>query len=188
MGVSRLTSHVITLFGSARPEVGSAEYTTAYELGYLLAHAGFTLCNGGFGGTMEASARGAKEADGKTIGVITDAFGKREANAYVDEIIATNSLVDRLTTLIQLGKGYVVLKGGTGTLLEFAAVWEYLNKGLISGKPVITIGDYWNAVISTLGGEVARGESHRNAGLIIQASTPLDCVNILTQQFEGRLQ
>jgi uncharacterized protein (TIGR00725 family) len=49
---------IITVYGSSRPKFGEEEYQTAYELGKLLANSGFTVCNGGYGGTMEASAQG----------------------------------------------------------------------------------------------------------------------------------
>ena len=53
-------NNVITIFGSSRPVKGDEEYQLAYEVGKQLSLAGFTVCNGGFGGIMEASARGAK--------------------------------------------------------------------------------------------------------------------------------
>ena len=60
---------IVTVFGSSRPGEGDEEYLLAYEVGKNLALNGFTVCNGGYAGIMEASARGAKEAGGKTIGV-----------------------------------------------------------------------------------------------------------------------
>ena len=58
---------VITVFGSSRPEPGSPAYETAYQLGRAIAEAGWALCTGGYGGTMEASAKGAVEAGGHTV-------------------------------------------------------------------------------------------------------------------------
>jgi len=46
--------------------------------------------------------------------------------------------------LISTGDGYVVLKGGTGTLLEFSAILELINKGLINKKPIAAFKDFWN--------------------------------------------
>ena len=58
---------IITVFGSSRTKKGGGPYKEAYQLGKLLAEAGFVVCNGGYGGLMDASARGAKEAGGKTV-------------------------------------------------------------------------------------------------------------------------
>ncbi len=51
---------VITVFGSSRPQPGSQAYETAQALGAALAKSGFVVANGGYGGTMEATARGAR--------------------------------------------------------------------------------------------------------------------------------
>ncbi len=112
----------ITIFGSSRLKFGEEEFQTAYELGKQLAQSGFTICNGGYGGTMEASARGASEAGGKTIGVVCERFGTT-ANPFLEETIVTSTHSERLHKLIELGDAYVVLKGSTGTLLELALVW-----------------------------------------------------------------
>ena len=60
---------MITLFGTGKAEPGDSTYTLAYETGKILAQAGFTIANGGYGGTMLAEAKGAAEAGGEIIGV-----------------------------------------------------------------------------------------------------------------------
>jgi predicted Rossmann-fold nucleotide-binding protein len=104
---------------------------------------------------MQASAHGAKSVGGRTIGIVTEALGTRKPNGWIDETVLTKTLVDRLMQLISRGEAYVVLKGGTGTLLELAAVWEFMNKGLVREKPIVVVGDFWNNVIGTLQEELA---------------------------------
>ncbi|HQT91736.1 MAG TPA: LOG family protein, partial [Candidatus Kryptobacter bacterium] len=53
------------------------------------------------------------------------------------------------------GDGYIILKGGTGTLVEFAMVWELMNKSIISGKPIIAVTEFWKPVIDLLGHELS---------------------------------
>ncbi len=142
--------HTVSIFGSSRPVPGDPEYAIARETGEQIALAGFTVCNGGYGGIMEASARGAKAAGGNTIGVICAAFPGRTVNAWIDEVIIEDSLISRLMKLMALGDAYVIMKGGTGTLLELAAVWEFTNKGLMLEKPIILVGDFWTGVVETL--------------------------------------
>jgi len=49
--------------------------------------------------------------------------------------------------LVRLGRAYVVLPGGTGTLLELALVWERANKGMVRGpRPLVLLGEYWRPV------------------------------------------
>lgn len=144
---------IITIFGSSRPREDDPEYAIAYNVGKELGRAGFTVCNGGYGGIMTASAHGAKDAGGETIGVTATVF-HRSANRWIDREVQTTTLVERLMKLVELGDGYVVLKGGTGTLLELAYVWEFVNKGLMKEKPIVIVGDFWNVVVETLRSEL----------------------------------
>jgi uncharacterized protein (TIGR00725 family) len=169
---------VVTIFGSAAPRPGEPEYLLAHDLGTALATAGFVVCNGGFGGTMEASARGAKEAGGKTIGITVPVF-QQDANRFIDRVIPTHSLFDRLKILIDTGDAYVVLKGSTGTLLELAAVWELLNKRLMEEKPVVLLGDFWNNVVELLRDEATFRGTGKISTFIRTADTPDSCVKYL---------
>lgn len=130
---------VVTIFGSSQIKEGKEEYKQALKLGALLAGAGHTVCNGGYGGVMEASARGAKEAGGKTIGVTTEEFGGK-ANRWIDQEIHVKKWSERLFKLIELGDAYVVCDGGTGTLVELFVLWEMSNKKFTK-KPIVVLGE-----------------------------------------------
>src|SRR3979490_3506641 len=106
---------IVTVFGSSRPRQGDADYEEARILGRALAKHGFSVCSGGFGGVMEGVSRGAKENGGKTYGVTAEFF-KRKANAWIDTEVRMETWDDRLFELIRLADGFVVCKGGTGTL------------------------------------------------------------------------
>jgi hypothetical protein len=140
------TPHIITVFGSSRPKEGDVEYEQARELGWALAAKEFIVCTGGYGGVMEAVSRGAKDAGGRTIG-ITAKFFNAQANRWVDQEICVDTWQSRLFELVSRGRGYVACKGGTGTLVELAVVWEMLNKGVMEGKPFVMMGDFWRPII-----------------------------------------
>lgn len=143
-----MSEKAITVFGTSRAKEGDAVYKLAYETGRLLAVGGFVIVNGGYGGTMLAAAQGAAEAGGETIGVTCSAFKSSKANEYTSKVIVTTSLDERLDKLIELGEGYIVLPGGTGTLLELAKVWELENKGFAEqSKPIILIGKFWEGLV-----------------------------------------
>ncbi len=175
--------NVVTVFGSSRPVEGDPEYRCAYELGEALARAGFVVCNGGFGGTMAASSRGAKEAGGKTIGV-TFSFSNRTPNPWIDTHFHFPTLIERMMKLVELGDAYVVLKGGTGTLLELAAVWEFINKGFFREKPIVLIGSFWNGVVDTLREESLWEGSGDCTKFIVRASSPAECARILKERLQ----
>lgn len=146
------TSKVITVFGSGKAPASGPAYRTAFEAGRVIAQAGFVLCNGGYGGTMAGAAQGAVKAGGHTIGVTCAAFGRGGPNPWIRQEVPTFDLFARLTTLIRLGDAYVVLPGGTGTLLELAAVWELLGKGLLKPRrPILLLGESWKPVLDCVG-------------------------------------
>ncbi len=141
--------HTITVFGSAQGAAGDEGYTEAQRLGSALARAGFSLCNGGYGGTMEASAKGASESGGMTIGITIGSL-PLTPNPWINKIVVKPNLVERLQTLVDTGDGYVVLRGGTGTLLELALVWELITKHLMQPKPVVCLGPFWEPVVGVM--------------------------------------
>jgi uncharacterized protein (TIGR00730 family) len=145
------SQNVITIFGTGRAKPGDSMFTLAYETGRVLARAGFAIANGGYGGSMLAAAKGASEAGGEVIGVTCSAFKSSKANEYVTREMVTQSLDERLDTLIELGRAYIVLPGGTGTLLELAKVWELKNKGFLDAdKPIILVGEFWRSLVDLI--------------------------------------
>ena len=166
---------IVTIFGTGRAKQGDSTYRLAYEVGKLLAEAGFTIANGGYGGTMLAAAKGAAEAGGEVIGVTCSAFKNSMANKYVRREIVTGSLDERLDTLIKLGQAYVVLPGGTGTLLELAKVWELKNKGFLkTDKPIILVGGFWKPMV-----ELVARDDPDGGRYIKQADEPEQVIELI---------
>ncbi len=98
---------------------------------------------------MEAVSRGAAEAGGRVVGVTARSFPSR-ANRWVQEEIVVETWRDRLFRLIELGRGYVALPGGTGTLAEIAVVSEMLNKGQLAPRPLVLLGEFWKPMITLI--------------------------------------
>ena len=170
-------NRTIAIFGTGLANPGQPVYELAHRTGRLLAKAGYDIVNGGYAGTMLAAAKGANEACGRVTGVICSAFGKRQANEFVTEVIVTESLEERLDTLIKLGQGYVVLPGGTGTLLELAKVWELRNKGFAdTDKPIILVGQFWQPLAEL----IARDDAD-SAGCVTFADGPEEVVTLLNK-------
>ena len=79
----------VSVFGTGRAKAGDKNYVLAEQLGRALAGAGFTIANGGYGGTMEASTKGAADAGGEVIGVTCSAFKKAQVNKFISREIST---------------------------------------------------------------------------------------------------
>ncbi|HUW83196.1 MAG TPA: LOG family protein [Phycisphaerae bacterium] len=173
-----MASVTVTVFGSSRPQPGEPRYQQAFELGAAIGRRGWVLANGGYGGTMAASSAGAKQAGGTTIGVTCEVFGRGGASEFTDREIRTGDLPTRLARLIALGDSYVVLPGGTGTLSELAEVWELLNKGLVAGKCIVLLGDWWEPVC-----QAVQRDDPQALRLVHKADTPERAAEIIA----GRL-
>jgi hypothetical protein len=150
---------IVAVFGSSRPTEGDADYADARELGWALAAKGFVVCSGGYGGVMEAVSRGAKDGGGRTLGITAEFFA-RGANQWVDEEIRVATWEERLFKLIQIGNCYAACKGGTGTLVELAVVWEMMNKHVMPRRPFVALGEFWRPIIESVR-EVERGHPSR---------------------------
>ncbi len=140
---------IVTIFGSSIPEENSPEYATAYACGRILAEEGMTICNGGYAGTMEASAKGAFEAGGNTIGITVSTW-LRKPNRWIRQEFSMPTLFERIVKLVEMGNAYVILPGGSGTLLELACVLELVNKGAMRQKPIVLVGNFWDGVLQSL--------------------------------------
>jgi uncharacterized protein (TIGR00730 family) len=180
--------NVITIFGSSRPRESDPDYDEARRLGVELARLGFRVCSGGYGGVMEAVSRGAKEVGGETLAV-TATFFRARANAWVDEERRVADWEERLFELVRLGDGYVACKGGTGTLVELAVVWEMLNKNLIEPRPLVVLGDFWTPILERVR-EVEFDRASRWAEaqgrLVHAAATPAECAAFLARALAAR--
>jgi uncharacterized protein (TIGR00730 family) len=145
-------SKIISIFGSSKGTDGEEMFDAAYNIGRLLTENGFVVANGGYGGLMLASSKGAADSGGKAIGVTCAAFKRSMPNEYITEEIGTEVLQKRLEKLVEIADGYVVMPGGTGTLLELAHVWEFQNKHFIKeDKPIILYSDFWKPLVEMIG-------------------------------------
>ncbi len=181
------TVKTITVFGSSRPKEGEADYAEARELGAALAARGFVVCTGGYGGVMEAASRGAKEAGGP-VHAVTAEFFRARTNRWVDNETRVKTWQDRLFELVRRGDGYVVCKGGTGTLVELAVVWEMINKRVMARRPFVALGEFWRPVVERVREvEAARSSwGEADGPLIAVAESPAAAAEMLAVRLLGQ--
>jgi uncharacterized protein (TIGR00725 family) len=110
-------------------EASAQEVAAAEAVGRELARSGAVLVCGGLGGVMEAACRGAREADGATLGILPGA-DRRAANPYVDVAVATGLGEARNALVVRAADALIAVGGAYGTLSEIALA-------LKAGKPVL---------------------------------------------------
>jgi len=120
---------------------------------------------------------------------VTAQFFDAKANRWVDDEFRVKSWQQRLFKLVRLGRGYVTCKGGTGTLVELAVVWEMLNKRVVHPRPFVVLGDFWRPVLERVR-EVEAGQeskwSEAKNRLVHVAATPESAADFLAKQLAGR--
>lgn len=113
--------------GAARPETTAV----AESVGRMLAEGGHAVVCGGLGGVMEAACRGARDAGGRTVGILpgTDPTA---ANPHVETPIATGLGNARNVLVVLNGEAVIAVSGSTGTLSEIGHALDF-------GRPVAGI-------------------------------------------------
>lgn len=113
---------------AASPELAAI----AEEVGRLLAEAGAVLVCGGLGGVMEAAARGARAAGGRTVGILPGE-SRSEANPFVEVAVATGIGHARNLAVAASGDAVIAVGGEWGTASEVALARKL-------GRPVVVVG------------------------------------------------
>ncbi len=138
----------VTVFGGAAAQPGDAAYQEARRLGSLLAETGHIVLTGGYMGTMEAASRGAAEAGGHVIGVTCveiERWRNSRANPWVLEEWKVESLMERLSLLMDRADAAIALPGGPGTLAEISLLWNRMIIAAAPIRPLILVGAGWQA-------------------------------------------
>ncbi len=140
----------VVVFGGRHPVAGDSEYQEALKLGSLLAEANYAVISGGYSGVMEAVSRGARQAGGTAIGVTMEIFGNLPPNPFLTHEIRSRNFFERLEILVSKASGFVVMRGGMGTLTEVSLVWNMLQTKTMDPKPMILIGKFWRPLLQTV--------------------------------------
>jgi uncharacterized protein (TIGR00730 family) len=175
---------LVAIFGGSRVEKRTPEYEEAFQTGKLLAAAGYHVMNGGYGGTMEASARGAKDNGGRAIGILSGEFRSLSPNRFLSEMIVRADLFDRIREMHTRADAFIVLKGSMGTLAELALVWNLSKLDEKHRKPIVLVGDAWDRVLKSWRADLSVTDDE--AELLQLVKTPNDAVELLRRTFDGR--
>lgn len=183
----------ISFFGYSEAKVGEPLYEDAFKTAKLLAKKGFVIVNGGGPGVMHASTEGASAVGGETLAVTfypenAPGFeGKYLGNITTEEIV-TDNYIERMFKLIEYGDTYIVFKGGTGTLSEFATIWCLARLYYGHHKPFILYGDFWKNIIEAFEKNmIVRGEEFKVLKIVNSPKEVLEALEEMEEQFSKRL-
>ncbi len=145
----------VAIFGGADIKKDDPLYCEVYEICARLAKLGKVVVDGGGPGLMEAATQGAKSAGGKVVTVTftpvdMPGFEGRSSNNMPDEEIQTNTYIERMFGLMEQADCFVCVRGGTGTLSEWATAWLLAHLHYPHYKPLILYGNFWHQIMETI--------------------------------------
>jgi uncharacterized protein (TIGR00730 family) len=141
----------VTIFGSARTKPGDPMYDACVRTARRLATEGFTVITGGGPGIMEAGNKGAREADGESIGLNIELPFEQGTNPFVDISIHFRYFFVRKTMFVKYSMGFVVFPGGFGTMDELFEALTLIQTGKVTHFPVVLVGvRYWKGLVDWL--------------------------------------
>lgn len=140
----------VSIFGSARTKPEDKYYQLASDFAALLTSKGFGVITGGGPGIMEAANRGARNSNGKSVGVGIQLPHEQGINEYVDPAysINFNYFFVRKVMFVKYAQALVVFPGGFGTLDELFESLTLVQTNKITKIPVVLFGsDYWGGLV-----------------------------------------
>ena len=168
----------IAVFGSSRRDENSPFWAEAYELGRVLATAGYTVLSGGYGGSMGAVSRGAAECGGQVIGVTCATFDPAPCNEWLTEEVKAPTPHgspldhDRTRGWIRSPAGWHRHAVGDHPRLEPPA------NARTERQALVLLGADWRAVVDTLRQHTDLGSSI--ASLATMVDTPQQVLSALS--------
>lgn len=138
----------VSIFGSARTELGSDAYKQVKQLAMGLAILGCDIVTGGGPGLMQAANEGAKEVGAeqriKSVGIRVDLPFEQKVNPFVEDSYEHETFFSRLHHFTLASDAFIIVPGGIGTTLEATMVWQLIQVGHIKkDTPLIFIGKMW---------------------------------------------
>ncbi len=140
----------ISIFGSARTPKEHPTYQLTVEIAKAIAHSGYGIISGGGPGIMEAANKGAKEANGVSVGLNISLPREQYDNPYIDQdkLIYFQYFFVRKVMFVKYAQGFVVMPGGLGTLDELFEALTLIQTEKVTKFPVILVGrSYWKGLV-----------------------------------------
>ncbi len=132
----------ISIFGSARTPKNDPYYKKTIEIAKMISKMGFGVISGAGPGIMEAANKGAKLANGKSIGLRINLPFESFTNKYVDDeyLLRFDYFFVRKLMFQKYSQGFIVMPGGFGTLDELFNALTLIQTKKSKLFPIILVG------------------------------------------------
>ena len=171
----------VSIFGSARSKETEPLYQAARTIAKQITELGCGVITGG-PGYMEAGNRGAKEANGVSVGLHIELPHEQEPNPYLSLRCNFRYFFLRKLMFVKYAFAYVVMPGGFGTLDELFEAAVLVQTHKISKFPIILYDStYWKGMIDWIRAQmVSRGYlSESEVDMLTVCDTPEEVMKVI---------
>ena len=143
----------VAVFCAASENIAPGYFEAATEVGAMLGRIGAALVYGGARfGLMEATAKAARQAGARIVGVVPDILVERDRVSHMlDEQVGCRNLSERKDIMLERSNILVALPGGVGTLDEIFHVVAAATIGYHTKRVVLyNVNGYWDSLYATL--------------------------------------
>ena len=179
----------VSIFGSARTKPDDPMFRQAETLAARLSEQGFTVITGGGPGIMTAANKGAKEADGVSVGLAIDLPRETGLNPYVDLPAYFRYFFVRKTMFVKYAQAFVIFPGGFGTFDELFESLTLVQTDKIDHFPIILFdSSYWAGLIDWLRAQVVeRGNVSAQDLELFRVSDDIEeVVDVIAESYRAR--
>ena len=139
----------VTVFGSARTAPSDAAYQCAGRLGMWLGRAGLPVLTGGGPGIMEAVNRGAREADGISVGPNIELPSEQTPNPHLTHQLHFHHFSSRKLMLTRSSRGFAIFPGGFGTTDELLELLVAFHTDRGARHPMVLVDSaFWSGLLT----------------------------------------
>jgi uncharacterized protein (TIGR00730 family) len=163
----------VAIFCAASENIAPGYFEAAAEVGAMLGRVGATMVYGGARfGLMEATAKAAKAAGARIVGVVPDILVERDrVSGLLDEQVGCRNLSERKDIMLEKSDILVALPGGIGTLDEIFHVVAAATIGYHDKRVVLyNVNGFWDSLWAMLDSYNAagfiRGETNRFVSMV----------------------
>lgn len=179
----------VSIFGSSRFTPDNKYYKVAEETAYLLAKEGYAIITGSGPAIMEAANKGAKRANGVSIGLNIQIPQEQKPNKYVGTLLDFRYFFVRKVMFVKYAKAFVIMPGGYGTLDEFTEAINLIQTERIPKFPVVVMGsEYWKGLMDWLNSTVLKSGaiSKNDLKVFTIVDKPKDAVDAIKKFYAKR--
>jgi uncharacterized protein (TIGR00730 family) len=136
----------VVMFGSSRLSDGTPEYANARSFATMWTQEnnGLPVLTGGGPGLMEAGNRGARDANGPSLGLSTYFKAPTDTlNSFVTDGYMFSDFETRERAMLHYAKAAVIYWGGVGTAWELFMTLSNVQTKRMSKIPIILVGKDW---------------------------------------------